>query len=930
MGPLDLRGLGGGVYYHMNRPDDAFGLPACSGNPSIPTQIGASLSGIVYTPDQSKSIGIKLTAAIALSSAERAFNANATFEMLFNSNGGLDRIWLYGNAKFMDELNLSALPTYVKGNVPNNNAAISANLDIKLNFQTSTFDGNLEVYANVAGILVGASNGKVCDATLHFGGGQDWYIKIGSPSSRAGMILTIPGFGQLGMAQTYLQIGTNVDGIPPLPADIAALIDQEATRNPQVGSGAGFCFGVDLELGSKNFNFLIFYAGLSIHLGFDIAVLDYGSSTVCQGQNSPIGINGWYASGQIYAGIQGNVGIRVKIFGKKKEFNLVTLAVAAALQARLPNPFWARGDVGFSYNILNGLIKGQGDFGFEIGEQCVIMGQDDPFSNLPIILSTSPINNAQNVPVALNPSVNFNFPIGHPFEFEPLNGGSISYHIKLDELKLLWRNQYEIQIEPIWTEDKRRVMINTLSYLPGKDTFTLIIKVHVDSSGVNTHEEERVVTFVTGVGLTKIPPGNVAGSYPLDGQFNFYKNEITSGKGYIQLKRGQPELFFEVSEYDTYVRFRGAGTGCIAIPLQVDAEAYWEKKIEFDLPLGFLANGEVYEMQVLDFPRPDANYGEGLAGNAPCACEGCTLPPPSPTGTTMLQTTYSYSDGDGPPPPSNPPPAQPPTEKILYSAYFRVSQYNTFLEKMDAFEQSMLRPGYGPGHGNDTPDEVPETRVLLDFSMPTGIEPFDVFEMNGNWLGQPMVEIKFDPGGVNWSGTWYPGFVDRVKYPYEGKLHQLGFGQPLPFPTNTVTMTSNPPVLLKITKEHFTNGLPASFTNIDQKIRHFTPGVMFDHYVNVVSHRATEYLSTYGNLILTTYGDICGGVTSNPCECLGIVYDDNDFRYPYDRYFMDALCRLKGNYVLGPYTYPVRVSYRLPGIGQTTYNNIIHLKPPGQ
>jgi hypothetical protein len=930
MGPIDLRGLGGGLYYHMNRPDNAFGLPACSGNPSIPPQIGASLSGIVYTPDMSKGIGIKLTAAIALTSSERAFNANATFEMLFNEGGGLDRIWLYGNAKFMDDLDLSGLPTFVQNGAPNNDAAISANLEVSINFQTKVFHGNFDVYANVAGVLVGADNGRVCNAELHFASKEDWYIKIGSPGNRAGLILTVPDFGNIGEATTYLQIGTNIDGIPPLPEDIASLTGLQETRKAQVENGSGFCFGVDVQLGAKDFNFLMFYAGFSIHLGFDVSVLNYGTDAVCEGQSDPIGINGWYAEGQVYAGIQGNVGIKVKIFGKRKEFNLMELKVAAALEAKLPNPFWARGAVGFEYNILNGLIKGHGNMEFEIGKQCTILGQDDPFSEVPLILSTNPTNNARNVIVAVNPTVRFNFPVGSPFEFEALNGGNISYEVELDEVTLKWRNLYEIPVQQTWSADGRTLTLSTGNYLPGKDTFTLTIRAHVDSSGVTVHEEERNVTFVTGPGLTNIPPGNVSGSYPLDGQFNFYKNEIADGKGYIKLKRGQPELFFEKDEYDTYVRFRGAGTGCIAIPLQVDAEDYWEKKIEFDLPLGFLANEGVYEMQVVDFPKPDANYGEGDAGNAPCECEGCTLPPPSPTGTSMLQTTYSYSDGGEGLPPSGPPPATPPTEQIIYSAYFRVSQYNTFMDKMAALEQSMLRPGHGPGTGGGTPD-APGDNVNTDFSVPTNIEPFDAAEMIGNGSNEALVKIKFDPGGNNWSGTWYLGLLKRVRYPFENQL--AGIGIPSPgFPNNTVTMTSNPsPVQLKITKAHFTNGLPANFLNVEQKIRHFTPKAMQDYNRDVVRPKLDQYLSSYGANILSTYSsnlynNICEP-TWNPCYCLEQVFLLEEFNTTYTRAVCDALCGLDGTVAPDPFFYPVRVTYKLPGLDQQTYNNIIKLRP---
>jgi len=925
MGPVDLRGLGGGVYYHMNRPDNSSqALPACAGN-GIPSQLGASLSGIVYTPSDTAGLGLKITVAISLASSERAFNANATFEMLFNDNGGLSKIWLYGNAKFMDDLDLAGLPTFVQNGLPNNTAAISANLSITLNFETRVFDGTFDVYANVAGVLVGAGDyNKVCAALLHFAPGKDWYIKVGSPNGpKAGMILTVPGFGEIARSEAYFQIGENVEAIPALPADIAAFVGLQEPRKSEVSTGKGFCFGVDVNLGQKDFRFLIFYGGFKVRLGFDVSVLDYGTAAVCSGQSSPIGINGWYAEGQVYAAIEGQMGIKVKVFGKRKEFNLLYLKVATALEAKLPNPFWARGAAAIQYDILNGLVKGSGNFEFEIGQQCAIEGVDDPFKEVPIILSTNPTNNAKGVPVLVSPNVRFNFPVGVPFEFESLNGGNIVYNITLDSIKLLWRNQLQIPLQKQWATDRRSLVLSTGYFLPGKDTFTLIVKLHVDSSGVTIDNEERIVTFITGPGFSHIPASNVAGSYPLDGQFNFYKEELTNGKGYIQMRRGQPELFFKNDEYDTYVRFRGAGAGCIAIPLQVDASDFWEKKIEFDLPLAFLANESVYEMQVLDFPRPDANYGDGVAGNAPCSCEGCTLPPPQPVGTTMLATTYNYGSDGSIPPPNNPSSDAPPSEKIIYSAYFRVSQYNTFMDKMAALEATMNRPGHGPG--NDVPDWINLTDVNPDFTTRTEIEPFDGFEIQGGSFGDPLVTMAFGVEVNSVAGTWFMGMAKRVFYPYYGVLPLLGYNQPIPFPSNTVTMTPYPPSGLKITKEHFTSGLPTSYSNVEQKIRHFTPRVIYDEFEKA-KVKSGEYLAAHKQDLEEQFETHYGVTSLRECFRIAII----DHYYPVQGYndsFYDMLVGLDNSFQSGPYTYPVRVTYRLPGQEQKTFSGIVNLIP---
>lgn len=935
MGAIDIRGLGGGVYYHMSRPDTAAALPACSGPPVIPSQIGTSLSGITYTPDSTISIGIKLTVAVALATQERAFNANATFEMRFNANGGgLDRIWLYGNAKFMDDLNVSGLPTYVQNGLPNNNAAISANLDITCNFQTRVFEGTLQVYANVAGVLIGAdSNGRVCNAVLHFGTNNDWYIKIGSPSARAGMVLNIPGFGEFARAQTYLQIGKNIDPIPPLPPDIASLTGLNSSQRLSIDKGNGFCFGVDAQLGNKDFKFLMFYAGLAIHLGFDISVLNYGPNAVCQGNTDPIGINGWYAEGQIYAGIEANLGIRVKVFGKRKEFNLVSLQVAAALEAKLPNPFWARGAVGFDYNILNGLVKGHGNFEFEIGEQCVIVGQDNPLLNVPIISSTIPLNNSKNMPVDLEPVVRFNFPIGEPFEFDALDESNISYLVVLDSAKLLWRQQYEIRTIREWSSDKKILKLRLENFLPGNDTFSLIVKVHVDSSGTTINSEERIVNFVTGPGLTYIPASNVAGSYPLDGQYNFYKNEITNGKGYIQLKKGQPDVFFEKLDYQKYVRFRSRAGSCVAIPLQLTSENFWEKNIEFNLPAN-LENEQLYEMQLIEFPTA----GLPSASSTPCDCSGCTLPLPTPTSVlggllaTSIPVNLGAPHGVAPPTSSgsSTTPVQTPTEKELYTAYFRVSQYNTFIEKITAFQNTMLVSARPPSPSGDAPEEAPATEVDEDFSRDLGIEPFDGFEINGADGNGPLVQFRFDYGtaALGHPDTWIGGMKKRYFYQYQGVIKVLSnYSHPRPYPTNTVLLTPYPPNGLKVTKAHFTNGLPANYNNVVQQVRHLTPSVVLNEY-QAASNMLTQYvLDNQSEIISDLVSMECLCEDNNVVQCFRNAYDTHCVSNTYNTWMYDMYSGIDNDVLPGPYTYPVKVSYRLPGTNQQTFYGTVILKP---
>ncbi len=79
-----------------------------------------------------------------------------------------------------------------------------------------------------------------------------------------------------------------------------------------LGDGRGFAIGMDLSVDTGDMNFLIFYARLRAGVGFDIMIKDYGE-TACKGSGQ-IGIDGWYANGQAYAYVEGELGIKVNLW----------------------------------------------------------------------------------------------------------------------------------------------------------------------------------------------------------------------------------------------------------------------------------------------------------------------------------------------------------------------------------------------------------------------------------------------------------------------------------------------------------------------------------------------------------------------------------------------------------------------------------------
>lgn len=921
-GAFELNGFGGGAYYHMSRPNYAASFGGC-GNP-IPTAIGASLSGIIYVPTDTVSLGIKLTVSGATVGTPEAFNANASLEFQFSSSGGLDKIWLYGNGKFMAPLELNGVPSYIKNQLPNNTAAVKANVSLLMDFQNSEFTGTLETYMNVAGVLRGIDPvvpDRVCFAQVKFSK-NEWYIKIGGPadSSRAGIMVMIPGMKEPAyIFKSYLQIGNNIDPLPVLPPDILSVLNPDNISEYQNGrsnnQSDGIAFGVDVQMGG-NFKFLILYADMDAHFGFDVNIAKSTLPMLCNGE--PFGINGWYAQGQIYAAISVKMGLEVKVFGNKKQFEIMNVQVGAALEAKLPNPFWAHGAVAYHYSLLNGLVHGEGDFDFEVGEKCVFSASGS-VADLPVILDVRPAQGNSKVAVSSLPSATFNFPVDEIFSFTELGGVDNSFKITLDTARLYWRG-YSIPVKKIiWAADKRKINIVPNSFLPGNDTIRMLVSVHIDSNGVIIGHERRDIWFTTGNGLHTIPPSNVLGSYPMDGQYNYYKDELSSSnKGYIQLDRPQPDVMIGENQYMKVVRFRGPGGVCSFKKLNFSVENFWENKLEFPLPENaFFESNKIYEMQIVDYPKDDPEWGSDFSGPAPCICNGCITPivtPPNPPFGGLLTTLNNYSTGEevpSSPTANNSNPSLALTERIVYSAYFRVSQYGRFSDKMAALQGSLpqLKSGdvgeIGPAFG------LPKT-----FDVPITIEPFD-------WCDMKFMDKRIEMNSVNLPiSLSHSHFRTGLPLLYLEPLLKPNYVYTLPGPG--MVTTSLPPgsfvtapefalylswannTNLRILKSHYINNLPAAFAG-NQKMTIAAVNSIVDGAQGLLNSMA-DYESQ--NISALRSAAQCYG--SEPlCDCSGISNPSE-----YDNFVLLSCIYPAFPVTSGTKSYPLKFKYTLPGINQ--------------
>ena len=781
---LNMVGFGGGAYYHMDRDTSQqqviIPLVPTTTTPNLPTMVGTSLSGVSYIPNKNLGLGLKASVAVA-TVKESAFNANLTFEVNFYEGGGLDEARFYGNGKFMDSLDVGAPPDYApSGGKPNNNAAVSFYLDIVYNrlAETETLNASFEAYMKIGDIVKGAgANYRYSSSVAHFGP-DGWYIRAGTPSSPGGIILTVPGIkGASATVQSYLMLGKDIPPTPPLPSYIANLtgsgnlMSHESIRT----LGNGFAFGIrvggssgeQVETGEKEKK--PFYADLKLELGLDLMLQDYGDA-VCAQDGDQIGINGWYASGQAWGYIRGDIGLRFKLFGQDREARILTLEAGAILQMKLPNPIWARAAVGGRYSIMGGLVKGQCDFELEIGESCQIAGADDPVESLTVILDVAPADEAKQVSVNTRPNASFNLPVGEEFQVTDINGNTSTYKADIIDAtltKISPDGDYEIygNVEPVGGGMAMNFV--PVDMLPPNDSFRFDLTVKIFKDELEVGEEIRSVSFSTGEALDHIPEGNVTASYPLNGQYNFYRDEWSENGGYIILETGQPELFSNIPEgYRQGVRISAKyETPNTLLPLEYDAT---EKKISFPLPLSYLNPDKIYKLEVVNKAINSAGasyYNVESGAGAPGASPDGTFSPTTTVTPPASTTQESYSDGyENDTPNNSSSSSTTPPDQVLYTMYFRVSEYDKLIDKLDAIEQNYqdLTPSYG-----------------YKVRSKTGIdEPFDKFELgrggltdnliscvasleNSSWYNQEVEPLLYD---------YFPGFIPAMNGQQEGEL----------------------------------------------------------------------------------------------------------------------------------------------------------------
>ena len=744
--PFMINGFAGGAYYKMRR----------SPNVAISE---FSPSGLSYIPDDSRGLGVKALVYFHVGK-EEVCDGEAGFEVAFNNSGGINTLAIFGKANIVAKLpgmkNVNNLMNKVAssangmegliGDVAPQEGSFASNFlpkaqkmipgevegavgiravtAIEFDFQNRSMHGTLDVYINTPNnTIAGIGQGGRAGWAVFHKDPKDWYLYIGTPDDRCGVKIGVGGMHL--KTHSYFMAGTQLPGSPPPPAIVSQILGVDAEElnymrdENALANAGGLAFGGGLDFDTGDLRFLIFYARFQAGIGFDIMLKDYGEAR-CSNTGEEIGINGWYANGQSYAYLQGELGVRVKLLFVRMKIPIISGGAAVLLQAKLPNPVWLRGYVGGHMNILGGLIKGRFRFKMTIGEECQFENAS-VLGGIKLIASVSPKDNSSDVDVFAVPQATFTMKVNEPIVV-PEDHGEQTYKVVLEKFQLL-DDGVEIPNTIEWNNMKDRANLVSTDILPPNKKLKVVVElsfqklvngvyepIKVDGQIVKEIEER---TFTTGTAPDYIPLTNIEYSYPVVDQKYFYEKEYD--KGYIQLKRGQDYLF-EDSNWETKVQFAKADE-----PEDVKQSVFGynttTNEVSYDLP-------NIDQRQKYVFAIT-SNIKAGTSNEGATTTETAVLNDDDENGNniTMTQNQAQATSQDGA------------VERLKYE--FATSRYKTFKKKMDAINTKNYN------FGVLTPDVIYLSNTI------NSNEAFDLPELEGTKYTDNIPLIKAEANLVD-------------------------------------------------------------------------------------------------------------------------------------------------------------------------------------
>ncbi len=740
IGPLSFYALGGGIYNHMQQSNQVL-----SDN-----DFGKSLSGMTYLPDNKVGMGFMASTKFATTGLSSLFNGQLTFEMQFNSHGGINFIQFRGDAALLNstqklgsladninkavkenEKNYGKLKIRAKSDlkVPDNKKdnMLSASMNMKYDFTNKTFSADMNTFLD-AGFIKGVGKDNRMGWASAFFSKDKWYTYIGTPSNRLG--INILGLTKSG---SYFMVGHDIPELPEPPAKVTRYFSDKnkgyagRTDLSELSEGTGLAFGnkiyIDLDA-----TLTPFYAHLGVELGAEFVLKNYGQAK-CKGSNSIIGINGWYAQGQAWSYVDADIGMKVELFARTRKFKILNIGAGALLRGAGPNPIYFNGQVGGRFSVLGGLVSGKCDFDFQIGKECEIVG-GSPFGES-VIADITPSDNEKDVNVFSAPQVVLNIPIDTEMKIEE-DGEEVYYKVNLEEFYVKYKNNNQTingtkqleeenrlytfdPTEPFLSHEKMKVYAK-VSFQKKQGNKWISVK---DENGKVLYEEKEA-EFTSGERPKYIMPEHIKYSYPILNQYNYYPEEYN--KGYIILSKNYSYLFGSnvPKGFQQKLKLEAKNGGVQYADFTTSTSSGYPFQINFNMSNFKLENNKIYNLAIVNIPLKEASNtdnisteNEALNGN-----ESITV------SRKKSEATLAKLDTN-----------------IIYECNFRTSNYNTFVDKMNSFSKGEVNSLFMGSY-----NQTMTTNIIENNSE---AEAFDMFEIS-NKMDKNLLRFKIDYDNTDW------------------------------------------------------------------------------------------------------------------------------------------------------------------------------------
>ncbi len=790
---VELIGFGGGLWYHMEMvPGQTMpGAEQVQGMAATapPEEEGAATnpvadSGLDFREHFATDLGLRLGVVLACQGNHSTYNLDVELIAEF-SNGSISRMEFNGDLYALADID------------QRENAPLTASVSLAYvnNAAGKVFDGSFVLWADFEVIYGGMdANKKMVDARVHFDP-EHWYFKMGEPKSigaPAELKVGIPGLNL--SLTTYIMTGNSgiPAQLPPPPQRILNILngdpagrlgteaetdavlngDRDEGTTSSLPTGAGFAFGATFEV-DVDLSLAIIYAKFYMGLGFDVNLSKLNSALMCAGDEergydeiTDPGRNRWFAQGQFYCGMEGELGVQLNLIFKKFRFPIINLSAAMLVKGNLPNPMGFKGQATVNYAVLGGRFSGSASFQVEKGQPCLFMIKGDPLADIKFIRELAPVGN--DVSVFALPQAALEFPMNQLLELpkrsDPETGEMIMYrfypYMSSYTLKNLNNGSMIPGTPQIVGGNTALIALERENMLDGQTDHQIHVRVQVkdeiapgsriDFINPETGSlwyEEKDANFRTGDMPDHIEIERVDYTYPVHAQRYFLPGE-SNNKGKVQLTMGMPQLFETEVEGETftfvarYIPLDGSD------PLEMPINYTGGQVLPLDLPA--LQPETAYECQLLKRRTPTMQeHMADVVGNTNVVLPGITADASTQlTLSNSIGETMTLNGGATV------------TDLVkmgkydheLYNFSFRTSKFNTLHQKLAALELDGTWPST---RGNDLADVKGQME-----------EKFDDFDIDGVWKGgsrklAPLVRIApvFSDDYYHYLSVRYSGYL---------------------------------------------------------------------------------------------------------------------------------------------------------------------------